>query len=178
MLPILGIIGGILAATILIVLVVASTRPAVFEVKRSKTIRATPDRVFSFLNDFHQWPSWSPWEKLDPAMMRTHSGAASGKGAIYAWTGNKKVGEGRMEILETSAPTKLTIKLDFLKPFEAHNTTEFNLQAKGPETELTWAMRGAQPFMFKVMSVFMNMDQMIGKDFETGLANLKAAAEA
>jgi len=178
MLHILGIVAAVLIAILLLVLVVASTRPGAFEVKRSKTLRATPDRIFSFLNDFHQWPTWSPWEKLDPGMTRTHSGAASGKGAIYAWKGNKKVGEGRMEILDSAAPAKVTIKLDFFKPFEAHNTAEFTLQAKGPETELTWAMRGSQPFMMKVMSLFMNMDQMIGKDFETGLANLKAAAEA
>src|SRR5947207_3200359 len=138
MLHIVGIVVGVLAGLILIVLVVAATRPDTFEVKRSKTLKATPERVFSFLSDFHQWPTWSPWEKMDPAMTRTHSGAASGKGAIYAWKGNKKVGEGRMEILDSAAPAKLTIKLDFFKPFEAHNTAEFTVNGKGTETELTW----------------------------------------
>ena len=117
-------------------------------------------------------------EKIDPAMQRTHSGASAGKGAAYAWLGNSKVGQGRMEITDTAAPHQITIKLDFLKPFEAHNVTEFSFAAMGSATEVTWAMHGPSPFVSKLMGVFVSMDRMVGKDFEKGLANLKAAAEA
>jgi uncharacterized protein YndB with AHSA1/START domain len=178
MIHIVGIVVGILILLVVVVLGIASTRPDSFRVGRSTKVKAPPERIFAILNDFHQWPSWSPWEKMDPAMTRTHSGAASGKGAIYAWKGNKKVGEGRMEIIEAAPPSKLTIKLDFLKPFEAHNTAEFTLEPQGDSTGVTWSMSGAQPFMFKVMSLFMSMDKMIGKDFESGLANIKTSAES
>jgi uncharacterized protein YndB with AHSA1/START domain len=178
MVQIVGMMVGVLVAIVVILLVVASTRPNSFRVQRSTKIKGSPQRVFAVLNDFHQWPSWSPWEKMDPAMTRTHSGAQSGPGAVYAWKGNKKVGEGRMEITEAASPSKLTIKLDFLKPFEAHNIAEFTLQVQGDSTDLTWAMQGPQPFMFKVMSLFMSMDKMIGKDFETGLANIKTLTES
>jgi uncharacterized protein YndB with AHSA1/START domain len=177
MLQIIGIIVGVLVLLVVILLVVASKRPDTFRVQRSAAIKASPEKIFGFLTDFHQWPSWSPWEKMDPAMTRSHSGAEKGKGAIYAWKGNKKVGEGRMEVTEATPTSRLSIKLDFLKPFEAHNTAEFSLEPKGDTTSLTWAMHGPQPFMFKVMGIFMNMDQMIGKDFEAGLANLKTLAE-
>lgn len=158
------------------ILVFAATRPDSFRVERSTTIKAPPDKVFAFLNDFHNWGVWSPWEKMDPNMKRTFAGAVSGQGSIYAWQGNSKVGEGRMEILE-AAPAKVVIQLDFLKPFEAHNTAEFTLTPQGDATAVNWAMYGRSPYMVKVMSLFMNMDSMIGKDFEAGLANLKAAAE-
>jgi uncharacterized protein YndB with AHSA1/START domain len=175
---ILGIIFGVVVVLLVILLIAASTRPSSFRVQRSAKIKAPPERIYSILSDFHRWSSWSPWEKMDPAMTRTHSGAESGKGAAYAWKGNKKVGEGRMEITEVSPPLKITIKLDFLKPFEAHNTAEFTLEPQGDATQITWAMTGPQAFMMKVMSLFMNMDQMIGKDFEAGLANLKTIAES
>ena len=110
-------------------------------------------------------------------MKRTYSGAASGRGAVYAWDGNKNVGSGRMEILEASAPSKVVIKLDFIKPFEGHNTAEFTMLPQGDATNLTWVMHGPTPFMMKVMHVFINMDRMIGKDFEAGLANLKRLTE-
>jgi hypothetical protein len=114
---------------------------------------------------------------LDPALKRTYSGAASGQGAVYEWEGNKKVGQGRMEIMESSPSSKITIKLDFLKPFEAHNSAEFTLDRQGDSTTVTWVMNGRQPYMFKVMSLFFSMDKMIGKDFEAGLANLKSITE-
>ena len=155
----------------------AATKPATFRVRRAASIKARPEKVFPFLADFHQWTSWSPWEKLDPALQRTYGGAASGKGAVYEWEGNKKVGKGRMEITEAQPPSKLTIKLDFLKPFEAHNVTEFALDGKADTTDVTWSMTGPNTFMTKVMSLFTSMDRMIGKDFEAGLANLKALAE-
>ena len=155
----------------------AMTMPDSFRVQRTTSIKAPPEKIFSIINDFHRWGSWSPWEKIDPEMKRTFSGAASGKGAAYAWQGNSKVGEGRMEIADTS-PSKVTIKLDFMKPFEAHNTAEFTLEPKGDSTNVTWAMYGPSEFITKVMGVFVSMDKMVGKDFETGLANLKAVAEA
>ena len=159
------------------VLVFASTKPDTFRVERSTSIKAPPDKIFALINDLHQWGTWSPWEKMDPAMKRTYGGAASGKGAVYEWEGNSKVGIGRMEIADSSPPSKIFIKLDFLKPFEAHNTAEYTLQAQGDTTQVTWAMVGPNPYLAKVMQVFVSMDSMVGKDFETGLANLKAVAE-
>lgn len=159
------------------VLAFAATKPDAFRVERQATIKASPEKIYAHLDDFHAWAAWSPWEKLDPAMTRTHGGAPSGKGAVYEWKGNSKVGTGRMEILESAPGAKLTIKLDFLEPFEGHNTSEFTLAPSGDGTNVTWAMYGPSPFPMKVMSVFMSMDKAVGKDFETGLANLKAVAE-
>ena len=160
------------------VLLFAATRPDNFSVQRTTSIKAPPEKIFPLINDLHRWTSWSPWEKMDPEMKRTYSGTASGKGAAYAWQGNSKVGEGRMEISDTSPPSKVTIKLDFIKPFEAHNTAEFTLEPKGDSTSVTWKMHGPSPYLAKVMGIFVSMDSMIGKDFETGLANLKTAAES
>jgi carbon monoxide dehydrogenase subunit G len=159
------------------VLAFAATKPDTFRVERSAAINAPPEAVFPLINDFHNWQAWSPWEKLDPAMTKSHSGAASGQGAVYEWEGNSDVGKGRMEITESAPPSRIKIKLDFLAPFEAHNTAEFALQPAGSGTNVVWAMHGENNFMGKVMQVFMDMDSMIGKDFETGLANMKAAAE-
>jgi carbon monoxide dehydrogenase subunit G len=138
---------------------------------------APPEKIFAFINDFHSWGTWSPYEKKDPAMKRTVSGAASGKGAVYEWEGNKEIGKGRMEITETSPPSRVTIKLDFVKPFEAHNIVDFTLEANGDSTNVTWAIHGPSPFISKVIGIFCNMDRMIGKDFEAGLADLKTIAE-
>ena len=162
---------------IAIVLILAATKPASFSVQRAIDIRAPAERIFPLINDFHQWGSWSPWENKDPGMQRSFSGVASGKGAVYGWEGNNNVGSGRMEILETSIPSKILIKLDFFKPFEGHNTAEFTMLPQGDATHLTWVMRGPAPFMSKLMQVFMNLDHMIGKDFEVGLANLKKLTE-
>lgn len=159
------------------VLVFAATRPDAFRVERSVTIKAPPEKIYPYFDDFNRWAVWSPWEKLDPAMKRTFSGAPSGKGSVYAWQGNSKVGEGRMEILESSPSKKLLIKLDFIKPFEGHNTAEYTLTPSGDTTRVTWAMYGPSTYVTKLMGVFVSMDSMIGKDFEAGLANLKAAAE-
>jgi uncharacterized protein YndB with AHSA1/START domain len=155
----------------------AATRPDAFRVERAVTIKAPPGKIYPYLDDFNRWAAWSPWEKLDPAMKRTFSGAPSGKGAAYAWAGNSKVGAGRMEIIESTPASKLLIKLDFLEPFEGHNTADFTLEPAGDDTKVTWAMVGPAPYISKLMGVFVNMDKMIGKDFEAGLANLKAAAE-
>lgn len=162
---------------ILVVLIFALTKPDTFHVQRATTIKAPTDKVFALINDFRNWGIWSPWEKLDPAMQKTHSGAASGKGAVYGWQGNKAVGKGSMEILESSPPSKIKIKLDFIEPYEGHNTAEFTLEAKGDATNVIWAMYGPNHYMAKLMSIFFSMDSMIGKDFEVGLANLKAIAE-
>ena len=129
------------------------------------------------VNDFHCWPEWSPWEKLDPAMKRTHGGPASGKGATYAWEGNGEAGAGSMEITLSAPASKVGIQLDFIKPFEGHNITEFTLTPQGEGTQVNWAMRGPPPFVSELMQVFFNLDTMIGKDFDEGLANLKALSE-
>jgi uncharacterized protein YndB with AHSA1/START domain len=167
----------IVAVLIAGVLILAATKADSFRVERATTINAPPEKVFPLINDFREWPKWSPWEKRDPDMRRTHSGAALGQGAVYAWEGNSKVGSGRMEIIEATSPTRAVIRLDFLKPFEAHNTADFQLTRKGESTQVTWAMFGQANFMSKLMQVFMSMDSMVGKDFEAGLANMKAAAE-
>jgi len=177
MLEVIAVIAAVLAIAIAIVLILAATKPDAFSVERAIDIAASADRVFPRINDFHQWGAWSPWENKDPALKRSYDGPASGKGAVYGWEGNKNVGSGRMEILEAQAPSKILIKLDFLKPFEAHNTAEFTMLPQGAGTRLTWVMRGPAPFMSKLMQVFMSLDRMIGKDFETGLANLKKLAE-
>ena len=166
-----------IAVIVVAVLVFAATRPNTFRVQRSASIKAPPEKIFAFINDFHSWDIWSPWEKIDPALKRTFSGAPSGKGAMYAWEGNSKVGSGSMEITESSPPGKILIKLDFIKPFEGHNITDFTLEPKGDTTDVTWLMHGPVPYVGKIMHMFMNMDKMVGGQFETGLANLKAAAE-
>jgi hypothetical protein len=159
------------------ILAFAATKPDTFGVRRMTSIKAPPEKIFPLINDFRRWESWSPYEKRDPAMKRTLGGAASGRGAIYEWNGNNKVGAGRMEILDAPAPSKITIKLDFMRPFEGHNTAEFTMDRNGDVTTVTWAMRGPNRYIGKVMGLFLDMDSMIGKDFETGLANLRAFAE-
>jgi hypothetical protein len=171
------IIAIVLAIIIAVILVLAATKPDTFRVERTAVVNAPADRIFPLISDFRQWLNWSPWEGRDPALKRTYAGAERGKGAVYAWDGNKNVGSGRMEILEASSPSKVVIKLDFLKPFEAHNTAEFTMLPQGGATSVIWVMHGPAPFMSKVMQVFMNMDRMIGKDFEAGLANLKTITE-
>ena len=131
----------ILILAVLAILGLAAMKPGTFTLGRETQINAKPEKLFALINDFHEWPKWSPWEKLDPALNRNHSGAASGKGAIYSWEGNKKVGQGRMEIIESSS-SGIKIKLDFLKPFEAHNIADFTLEPGGGGTHLTWVMTG------------------------------------
>ena len=177
MFEIIAIIAVVLAIAIAVVLILAATKPNTLRVQRATSIKAPADRIFPLINDFQQWRTWSPYENKDPAMKRSYSGAESGKGAVYAWDGNKNVGSGRMEILEASAPSKITIKLDFFKPFEGHNTAEFTMLPQGDVTNLTWMMHGPAVFMSKLMQVFINLDHMIGRDFEVGLANLKKLAE-
>ena len=171
------VIAILLALAIVAVLLLAATKPSTFSVRRSATLNAPAEKIFAVLSDFHQWRGWSPWENRDPKLKRSYQGSDRGKGAVYGWDGNKNVGAGRMEILEATAPSKILIKLDFFKPFAAHNTAEFTMLPQGHATNVNWVMQGPAPFMHKVMQVFMNMDKMIGKDFETGLANLKTLVE-
>jgi len=160
------------------VLLFAATKPDVFRVERAASIKAPPEKIFAVINDFGRWSAWSPYEKKDPAMKRTRSGPASGKGAVYAWEGNSEVGAGRMEITDSSAPARVVLNLDFTRPFEAHNVVEFTLEGKGEATKVTWAMRGPVPYLAKIAHVFFDMDKMVGRDFEAGLANLKAISES
>jgi uncharacterized protein YndB with AHSA1/START domain len=177
MLEVIAIIAIVLAIAIVIVLILAATKPAAFSVQRAIDIAAPPERIFPLINDFHQWGSWSPWEKKDPEMKRSFSGPQSGKGAVYGWEGNKNVGSGRMEILEASTPSKILIQLDFFTPFEGHNTAEFTIRPQGGVSHVNWVMRGPASFMSKLMQVFINLDRMIGKDFEAGLSSLKKLSE-
>lgn len=158
-------------------LIYAATRPDTFHIQRSAVIKAPAEKIFALINDFNGWRSWSPWEKLDPALKRVFSGSAQGTGARYGWDGNSKVGQGEMEILETTPPSRIVIKLDFHKPFEAHNFAEFTLTPRGEYTSVTWAMYGPQPFVTKLMSVFCSMDRMVGPQFEAGLAGLTKLTE-
>lgn len=173
----LEIIGLAVVVLIVAVLVFAATKPDTFSIERSMRIDAAPEKVFEFINDFRQWGAWSPWEKKDPAMTKRFGVEPSGQGATYAWSGNKKVGEGSMEIVESVPPSALALKLDFVKPFEAHNRVEFTLRHNAGATTVTWAMHGPSNYISKLMQVFINLDRMVGKDFEAGLANLKTAAE-
>jgi uncharacterized protein YndB with AHSA1/START domain len=177
MLKTLAVIAVVLAVIVAGVLIYATTRPDSFTVKRTASIKAPPERLFALIGNLHGWSAWSPYEKKDPEMKRTFSGTNQGKGAVYEWDGNKNVGAGRMEIVDATPPSKIVIKLDFLKPFEGHNTAEFTMDPQADGTTVTWAMFGPSSFMFKVMGLFMNMDKMIGDDFAAGLANLKAVAE-
>ena len=158
------------------VLVLAAMKPDTLHVQRTTSVNAPPEKIVPLINDFHKWGAWSPYEHKDPAMKRTFSGAASGKGAIYEWSGNSEVGSGRMEILESS-PANVTIKLDFITPFEGHDVATFALEPNGGVTAVTWAMDGPNPYLGKIIQVFLNMDTMVGGDFQTGLTNLKTVAE-
>jgi uncharacterized protein YndB with AHSA1/START domain len=175
---IIAVIAVILALAIAAVLILAARKPDTFSVMREIDIKAPPEAIFPLINDLRRWESWSPWEKKDLAMKRRFDGAASGKGAVYGWEGNKNVGSGRMEIMEAAVPTKIVIKLDFIKPFEGHNTAEFAMLPQGDTTHVTWLMHGPCNFMGKIMHVFINMDAMIGKDFAAGLSSLKRLTES
>lgn len=159
------------------ILIYASTKPDTFTVERSAVIHASPEKVFAQMNDLHNWQAWSAWERKDPNMKKTHSGAASGVGAVYAWEGNSDVGKGSMTITESIPNQKVHIKLDFISPFEGHNMADLTLQAQGDGTQVNWKMYGPMAFIPKVMSVFFDMDKMIGKDFEDSLAGLRVVVE-
>lgn len=167
----------VLALLIAAVLIFAAMKPNTFRIERNVNIKAAPEKIFALINDFHQWEAWSPWEKIDPALKRTYSGASSGVGAVYEWSGNKDIGQGRMEIVESVAPKKIVLNLDFITPFEAHNKVDFTLVTQGDTTTVTQAMYGPSPFMSKLMTIFFSMEKMVGEKYEEGLATLKSLAE-
>ena len=172
------VICAVVVLAVIAALVIAANRPNEMHIERAAAIQAPPERIFALISDLHGWSAWSPYEKLDPAMKRRFSGAAAGRGAVYEWDGNGKVGAGRMEITDESAPAKITIKLDFLRPFKGHNVAEFTIAPAGAISTVTWAMRGPQNYICRLMGLLFSMDRMIGRQFESGLANLKAVAEA
>lgn len=167
---------ALLLAIVVFIAVVAS-RPSHFHVERSARLAAPPEVVFPFINDFHRWPSWSPWEKLDPAMQREYSGEPQGKGAVYEWSGNDDVGKGGMRIIESQPPSTVAIALEFKEPWQATNATLFSVQPDGAGSRVTWGMDGENSFMFKAVGLFMNMDEMVGKDLAAGLDNLSRVTE-
>jgi hypothetical protein len=174
---ILLVIVALVVLGIIAVLAIAATRPDTFRVTRATTIKAPAEKIFPFINDFSKWGEWSPYEKKDPAMKRTYSGPMSGIGAHYAWESDKGVGKGSMDITDAVTPGKVALNLDFEKPVSAHNTVLFTLEPQGDATLVTWTMEGPVPYPFKIVHMFMNMDKMVGGDFEAGLADLKIAAE-
>lgn len=171
------IIGIVVVLLIAGVLLHAANKPDTFLVQRSASIEAPPERIFPFINDLRAFNSWNPYERKDPNLKGRYSGPASGSGAGYAFDGNKDVGKGNIEILESSSPSKVTMRLSMVEPFAVQNTVEFTLVPKGGATIVTWAMQGPAPFLAKIIHVFIDMDKMVGKDFEAGLASLKSAVE-
>ncbi|HTV20250.1 MAG TPA: SRPBCC family protein [Polyangiaceae bacterium] len=164
---------------VVVFIAVVVSRPSHFHIERTARTSAPPEAVFPLINDFHRWSSWSPWEKLDPNLKREYSGEPQGKGAVYDWTGNDEVGTGRMRIIDSEPARSVTISLEFKKPFEATNAALFSINPDGVGSRVTWGMDGESNFMFKAVGLlFMNMDEMVGKDFESGLDNLSRAAEA
>jgi uncharacterized protein YndB with AHSA1/START domain len=173
----LRIIAIAVVVLIAAVLLFAATRPDTFRVERAASIQAPPEKIFPLINDFNRWGAWSPWEQKDPNMKRSFGAVTAGRGARYAWDGNQNVGQGSMEIAESVAPSRLAINLDFVKPFEAHNRVEFALEPRGGATRVTWSMHGPVPYLSKLIHLFVDIDRMVGGDFEAGLASLKAQAE-
>jgi uncharacterized protein YndB with AHSA1/START domain len=167
----------VVAVPVAVVLMLAAGQPDVFRVQRSTTVAAPPAAVYPLIADFRRWAAWSPWEAKDPAMKRSYGAVTAGEGAEYAWEGNRDVGKGRMRITEARAPSRVALALDFEQPFEAHNTVEFTLEPAPAGTEVTWTMQGPTPFLAKIVHVFVDMDRMVGGDFEAGLAKLKTVAE-
>ena len=167
-----------LVLAIAIFAIVVAMQPADFSITRNATVAAPAAAVFSQVNDFHKWEAWSPWAKLDPSMKATYEGPTDGPGSIYTWSGNNEVGEGRMTLTESKPSEFVRIKLEFLKPFAATNTTEFLFKPEGNQTAVTWTMTGKNNFIAKAFNLVMNMDKMVGGDFEKGLAQMKAAVES
>jgi hypothetical protein len=171
---VLAVLVGLLAVGAIVV----ATRPSEFRVQRSATISAPASVVFDQVNDFHNWEAWSPWAKLDPAAKNTFEGAPAGEGAVFTWSGNDKVGAGRMTVTDSRPNELVRIKLEFIKPFEATCTTEFTFKPEGDHTAVTWTMTGRNNFIAKAVCLFNDMDANVGGDFEKGLVNMKTVAEA
>jgi uncharacterized protein YndB with AHSA1/START domain len=167
-----------LAVIIVGLVIVIAMQPADFRIERSTMIAAPPEVVFAQVNDFHAWQDWSPWAKLDPAAKNTYEGPAAGNDAVFMWSGNNEVGEGKMTIVESKPNELVRIKLEFIRPFAATNTAEFNFKPEAEGTAVTWSMYGPNNFMSKAIHLVMDMDKMVGSDFEKGLADMKSKAEA
>jgi hypothetical protein len=166
------------AAVIVVFLIVVALQPSDFRIERSATMRAPAPAAFAQVNDFQNWQAWSPWEKVDPALKRQYEGPKAGTGAVYAWQGNKDVGEGRMTIMESRPAELVRIKLEFFKPFAATNTAEFSFKPAGADTTaVTWSMAGQNTFLSKAISLFIDMDRMVGGMFDQGLTQMKAIVE-
>jgi Polyketide cyclase / dehydrase and lipid transport len=167
-----------IATIIVVFVVVVALQPSEYRVARSTTVAAPPPAVFAQVNDFHKWEAWNPWGKIDPAMKQAYEGAPAGIGAIYKWAGNNEVGEGRMTIIESRRSDLIRINLEFFKPFAGNSTAEFTFKPENNQTAVTWSMTGNNNFMAKAIHLFMNMDKMIGGQFENGLASMKSIVEA
>lgn len=167
----------VIALAIAALLIYAATKPNSFSVQRSAAISASPDKLFALINATQAFNSWNPFARKDPTMKLRYEGPASGPGAAYAWD-SEKAGAGRMEVVEATAPSKVAMRLDFERPMKSTNRVEFTLEPQGAQTKVTWAMSGPMPYLSKLMTVFFDMDKMIGDDFAAGLQNLKTAAEA
>ena len=153
------------------------SEPRTYTVQRSTTVHAPADRIYEEVVDFHRWTAWSPWEDLDPDLQRTYSGPAQGPGSVYEWSGNRKAGAGRMEIVEALPGSRVAVDLSFVKPFRSRSTTTFTMEPAGEETRVTWTMSGPRTLGLKVMGLFTSMDKLVGGDFEKGLSRLKSVAE-
>ncbi len=166
---------GILIAA---VLVYAAFQPNTFLISRSVIMNAAPEKIYPYMSDFHKGELWTPYEKRDPSMKRTFSGSENGKGAVYEFAGDKKkVGSGRLEIIDAIPPTKVVLTLDLIEPMKGHNIVEYSIEPQSRGTKVTWSMRGTNNYLSKLICTFINVDKMVGGDFEAGLANLNALVE-
>lgn len=167
----------LLLVLIILLAIYIQTRPDDFRISRSTSISAAPAAVFAVVNDFHQWDAWSPWSKLDPAMKVSFEGPGSGVGAIYKWSGNNEVGEGQSTLVASQPNDRIGIQLDFVRPFAGRNDVEFTFKLQGDATLVTWTMSGKNNFISKAVGLFLNCEKMVGGQFDTGLAQLKALLE-
>jgi hypothetical protein len=168
----------VVAACVVLLVVIVASRPSEFRITRSASIAGPPSAIFDQINDLHNWQAWSPWVKLDPAAKTTYDGPRAGVGAVSAWSGNSKMGEGRMTIIESRLNELIRFKLEFYKPYKATNMAEFSLKPDGQQTAINWTMTGRNGFIFKAIGLFMNFDKMIGCQFEKGLASLNSVVTA
>ena len=168
----------ILSVIVLVLAGIVAWRPSEFRIERTTVIAAPPSAVFAQVNDFHKWEAWNPWGKMDSAMKQTYEGAPAGAGAVYTWAGNRHVGEGRMTITESRPNDLIRVRLEFLKPFANTSLAEFTFKPQGTQTAVTWSMTGTNNFMAKAFHLVMNMDRMIGGQFDKGLADMKSTVEA
>lgn len=172
------VVAGVVVALVGVFVLVVAMQPSEYRVERSLTMSAPPEAIFPEVNNLRQWQHWSPWAKLDPNAKNTFDGPSSGEGAVFKWSGNDEVGEGTMTIVESRENEFVSMRLDFVRPFEDTGMSEFTFKPEGDKTTVVWAMHGRQPFMGKLMCLFMDMDAMLGTEFEKGLASLRKIAEA